>query len=203
MMGRALITVLFYTIVNVLVIMKQKVLDMLEALKKAWAMLIGKVRGLWSGVTKETLYWVVPVLVVLVALVVFVAKPANDSTAVDGDDTVMLEDDTERTLSLEGTYTSGMLPAASTPGREFTLVLNEDGTTTFTGDYKNGDRLVVEKGTWSRADDRVTLTLVSRFGFPLEQPVTHVFAVSEESLVLVDYDNARWGSLGLTLKRSK
>jgi hypothetical protein len=184
--------------------MKQKLSDMLEALKKSGATLAGKIRTLWSGAKKkETLYWLVPVLVLLVALVVFVAKPANDEADMDSNDATAVEEEVERTVALEGTYTSGMLPAASSPGREFTLVLSEDGSTTFTGDYKKGDRLVVEKGTWSRTDDRVTLTLVSRFGFPLEQPVTHVFRVSDKSLVLVDYDNSRWGSLGLTLKRSE
>jgi len=108
------------------------------------------------------------------------------------------------TNELAGRYTSGVLPAASTPGREFSVILQDDMTAIMIGDYKNDVEPEREVGTWSKSDDRITLTLTQRNGYPIsgEPLVLHFTVRNTDTLTLVDYDRSRWGTMGLTLTRS-
>ena len=118
----------------------------------------------------------------------------------DGEESV-LEVEGE-TSELSGTYSSGVLPAASTPGREYTLTLEEDYTATLVADYKTEDRPVVDTGTWEVHDSALSVTFTDRFGFPLEENIQMDFEITEGALSLVDYDKSRWGIMGLTLLRA-
>lgn len=184
--------------------MKQNVKDILAKVRSALVTAKDKVVGLKSKVTKESLYWLIPALIIVAGLIALVALPANDSAeqvAQTGDEPENIV--AERDGMVAGTYTSGLMPAASTPGREFELALADDGRAIFTADYKTGDRLVVETGTWEETDDRITVTLVTRFGYPISEPLTLTFAKNDAGLSLVDYDYSRWGALGLTLTRGE
>lgn len=204
MMNIALITVLFCKLVNVYLFMKEKVKALLAATRTKAAASVRFVRALPRKVSKQTLYWLVPALVIVVGLGILVVVPGNHWKKGGNDDTAAaVQISATPEIPAVGTYGSGWLPAASSPGREFTLALSDNGNATFTGDYKNGQKLVVETGVWTREGDRLTVTVDSRFGFKLDAPVTYAFTVSEGMLTLVDYNKARWGAMGLTLKRSE
>jgi len=183
--------------------MKEKLLDVVRSVKAKLVSLWSKILGLKKHLTLKTLSWLVPAVIIVVGLVVLFTVPAPKAS-----DDVANTEDSSRTegasspVSVVGNYGSGLLPAASTPGREFTLALAEDGTATFVGDYKTG-RLVDEVGTWTREGDRLTVTISQRFGNTLADTVTYVFTVSDSTLSLVEYDFSRWGYLGLTLTRNQ
>lgn len=64
----------------------------------------------------------------------------------------------EISLDYWGTY-KGVLPCASCPGIETTLVLNQDHTFSKTSFYlEKGDQPFVEKGTYSIQKNRITLS---------------------------------------------
>jgi hypothetical protein len=183
--------------------MKEKLMGMLRALRSKLVVLKDKVFGVKKYFTLKTLSWVVPAVIIVVGLVVLFAVPAGDSQKkTDGDDTLAAVEGANSPASVVGMYESGLLPAASTPGREFTLALAEDGSASFVADYKTGDRLVDEIGTWTRADDRLTVTITKRFGHDVESAL-YVFTIAGDSLSLVDYEYSRWGAMGLTLTRKK
>jgi hypothetical protein len=182
--------------------MKEKLMSMLRTLKSKLVVLKDKVFSLKKHLTLKTLSWVVPAVIIVVGLVVLFAVPAVDSGKTKNDDTLAAVENSTSPASVVGMYESGLLPAASTPGREFTLALAEDGSASFVGDYKTGDRLVDEIGTWTRADDRLTVTITKRFGHDVESAV-YVFTIAGDSLSLVDYEYSRWGAMGLTLTRKK
>jgi len=158
--------------------------------------------GLKKYATLKTLSWLVPTVIIVVGLTVLFTVPATpvDVEESMSDEIAYVEAEMQK-ASLVGLYESGFLPAASTPGREFTLALAEDGTATFVGDYKTGDRLVDELGTWTVDGDKVTVTLTKRFGHELEVPMVYVFSIEDGALKLRDYDLSRWGYMGLTLLR--
>lgn len=148
------------------------------------------------------IYLLVVAVYVLAGVVQATAKPDADTVAVgkeDGDNVTIVA---ATEVTVPGTYGSGMLPAASTPGRVFTLVLAADNSALLTADYRTGDRPVVEKGTWTLADGRVSVTFTSRFNVPLTTPTVLHFVQGDGVLTLVDYDYARWGALGLTLTKA-
>jgi len=163
------------------------------------------------SMNKKTLFWGIIGLVVVGGLVYFSDRPSVDSESLE--QTAQLgalvseidgapASDAEESPAIVGTYASGMLPAASTPGRAFTLELTEEGVATFTADYQDGKGPVVEVGTWEEADGVLTTTLTTRRGYPISTgPLTMTYEVGEDdSLSLVDYDESRWGALGLTLR---
>jgi hypothetical protein len=182
--------------------MKEKLMSMLRALKSKLVVLKDKVFGVKKHLTLKTLSWVVPAVIIVVGLVVLFAVPAGDSQkAADEEDALAAVENVDLP-AVVGMYESGLLPAASTPGREFTLALAEDGSASLVADYKTGDRLVDEIGTWTRADDRLTVTITKRFGHDVE-PAVYAFTIAGDALSLVDYEFSRWGSMGLTLTRKK
>lgn len=184
--------------------MKEKLMGMLRTLKSKLVALKNRVFGLKKHLTIKTLSWLIPAIIIVVGLVVLFTVPAKDSEEAPAEEgNTALDETATIPASVVGMYESGLLPAASTPGREFTLALAEDGTASFVGDYKTGDRLVDETGTWMRAGDRLTVTITKRFGFELVEPAVYAFTVTDNVLSLVDYEMERWGYLGLTLTRKK
>ncbi len=101
-----------------------------------------------------------------------------------------------------GTY-HAELPAASSPGREMTLELQADGTAKRTTDYLNGEPPIVESGTWTdNGDGTATVTLTGRpDGTLYEAPDVIKFKLENDVLIAVEYDQALYGSEGLTLPR--
>ena len=178
-------------------------MSVLTMLRTKFNALIARVIGLKRFMNLKTASWIIPAVIIVVGVVVLFTIPVTP-TQTDTSDSESLAIDDARSVTAQamvGLYESGVLPAASTPGREFTLALGEDGSATFVGDYKTGDRLVDETGTWVLESNRLTVTLTTRFGHVLEVPMVYIFEVNEGALKLVGYDLSRWGYMGLTLMK--
>ena len=93
------------------------------------------------------------------------------------------------------------LPAASSPGRTVTLMLNPDMTARMTTDYQNGDPSIVATGTW-RPDGREMAEVTLKREGHNSAPSTMSFRADATSLTAVDYDKEVWGSSGLRLTRT-
>jgi uncharacterized lipoprotein NlpE involved in copper resistance len=96
-------------------------------------------------------------------------------------------------ISVEGTYTA-KLPAADAPGREMTLALNADKSCTLTADYVGKPEKIVEKGTWSRSGNTVTVMLTDLGGRPHKNEMT--FEIRGNQLVAIKWDRNFYGSVG-------
>ena len=96
-----------------------------------------------------------------------------------------------------------MLPAASSPGRDVTLVLNRDGSAELSTDYLNAEAPNVETGTWGdNGDGTATVTLTGRAdGRVYEAPTVFTFELVNGELIAVDYDVSLYGSEGLRLTK--
>ena len=110
-------------------------------------------------------------------------------------------------LSLEkqifpGIYTA-LLPAASSPGRDITLMLKADNTAVRSTDYLNGEPPIVEIGTWAdNRDGTATVSLTGRpDGMAYDQPDVVTYRLTSRRLAAVEYDQAVYGSEGLVLDR--
>jgi hypothetical protein len=90
---------------------------------------------------------------------------------------------------------SASLPAASSPGHNIELQLNENGEARFTEDYLNGDPAIESEGKWKfdPDDHRVTIN------FPDNEMI---FVYADDKLDLVDYNVSVWGENGLSLTRN-
>jgi hypothetical protein len=95
---------------------------------------------------------------------------------------------------ISGIY-SVSLPAASSPGREIELRLNEDGEARFIEDYLDGDPPIESAGQWKFDPDghKVTVKLPDS---------EMIFAYADGKLDLVDYDVDVWGENGLSLTKN-
>ncbi|MCB0209766.1 MAG: YbaY family lipoprotein, partial [Anaerolineae bacterium] len=103
------------------------------------------------------------------------------------------------TSPFAGTYTAS-LPAADTPGREMTLILNADGTATRTTDYLNGKPAIEESGSWQdNGDDTVTVTLTGRP--TVEEPDVITYELVDDVLTAIEYDLDAYGTEGLSLQK--
>ena len=97
-------------------------------------------------------------------------------------------------------YQSDTLPAASSPGRMITLTLFDDGTLTFDVDYLNDEPVVAEIGVWEEsAEEALAISITGTADEEYSTPVEIAFEQDGDQLVAVDYDEALWGSEGLTL----
>src|SRR5690606_19265546 len=98
-------------------------------------------------------------------------------------------------------YQSEVLPSASTPGLQITLILFADGTLEMVSDYQQPDQVVIELGTWAESDDgTVIVTLTGQLDRNYEAPVELAFTTEENgTLALVDEDGLLFGEDGLSL----
>lgn len=117
----------------------------------------------------------------------------------------------KKEVLIAGTYRAN-LPAAAAPGRTIALELQDGGGAVLTQDYGPDDGVIVESGTWSKdsgktekLSSRVVVQLTHRgadvMAFPQELIFEHSTA-NAGSLQLVDYDQAQWGTQGLTLQNT-
>jgi uncharacterized lipoprotein NlpE involved in copper resistance len=133
------------------------------------------------------------------------AAPAEDAAATDAAATDAAPGDAAtEDAATEATgqvFQSEVLPAASSPGRQITLALLDDGSAIMTTDYQNGEPPVTERGEWGEnAIGDVMLDLTEGPQGPYDEPVAIVFAVNEDgSLTAVEYDVAVYGTEGLEL----
>ena len=102
----------------------------------------------------------------------------------------------------EGTYTAS-LPAASGPGRLVALTLNADGSAEMSTDYQNGKPPIVEVGSWQdNRDGTATVMLTGRAdGTQYFQPDVITFGLQGNELKAIAWDQAVYGSEGLTLTK--
>lgn len=104
------------------------------------------------------------------------------------------------TPAVTATYKSDMLPAADSPGRVITLTLLDDGSLTMTTDFLNEQPPIEEVGTWEEnADGTLTVSLTGTPDGEYDQPDVLTFEKDGDQIVAVEYDEAMWGSEGLTL----
>lgn len=124
----------------------------------------------------------------LAAVVVYFALNEDSSSAPEIDDFV-------------GTYRSGLIPAASSPGRVVTLTLRDNGSAALASDFQNNEPPVLQEGDWRRVDTQtVSITLTSGGGRPFTSPVTISFAREGNTLRNVGSVDL-FGSAGLALTK--
>jgi len=97
-----------------------------------------------------------------------------------------------------GAY-NAILPSASSPGINVTLILGEDGSAQMISDYMNGEAPIIETGTWAGSGNSAAVSLTSLNGRPIDEEV--VFEMQGNMLVSTVYDPAIFGSEGLKLNR--
>lgn len=100
-------------------------------------------------------------------------------------------------------YQSGVLPAASSPGLQYSLVFFDDSTASMVSDYQNDEAPIVEIGDWLANDDgTITVRLTGRPEMLYEAPNEFTFALDEDagSLEAVEWDVSLYGSEGMTLE---
>jgi uncharacterized lipoprotein NlpE involved in copper resistance len=105
-------------------------------------------------------------------LMLFPAEPSGDTAATGADMTdAEAAGATDITMeSLAGDYSSGVMPAADTPGLEMTLTLNDDGSAGVSTDYMNDEPAIEEVGEWTlNADGTVTLTITGQVDLPYDE----------------------------------
>lgn len=102
--------------------------------------------------------------------------------------------------AVTATYQSDTLPAADSPGRVITLTLFDDATLTMSTDFQNDEPAIEEVGTWEEnADGTLTISLTGTPDGEYDQPDVLTFEKDGDQIVAVEYDEAMWGSEGLTL----
>jgi hypothetical protein len=139
-------------------------------------------------------------------LILLVADAPTDETA-DEESTAAEtagSDTAERWENLPAdalVYQSEVMPAASSPGLQLTMVLYADNSLELVSDYMNEDELIVEVGTWAATDEGIELTLTGQDdGTEYDDPLVLDFLLNEAGgLNLVDEDGALFGEAGLSL----
>src|SRR5690606_32263790 len=131
------------------------------------------------------------------------AEVAEEPAEATAEATACPEPTTQPAAGLAGgaVFQSETLPAASSPGREITLSLLEDGSAIMSTDYLNEEQAVTEFGEWVQNDDGTfTLTLTEGPGGVYEEPVVITFALEDDgSISAVEYDEDLYGTEGLEL----
>lgn len=115
---------------------------------------------------------------------------------------------------IAATYRSELIPAASTPGRIYTLTLDAtaDMAATFISDYQNGEAPLIETGDWSlqmidASTARIIVVLRAQNGETLDNPGVLTFTVQVNTqgtitgLKSAASDISLWGAAGLSLER--
>ncbi len=89
----------------------------------------------------------------------------------------------EAAPEIPGIYTSGLLPAADSPGLVITLALFDNGAAQSTSDYLNGEAPIVELGTWTdNADGTITLEITGTPDTEYDAPTTTLLTVADGAL---------------------
>lgn len=89
----------------------------------------------------------------------------------------------EAAPEIPGIYTSGLLPAADSPGLVITLALFDNGAAQSTSDYLNGEAPIVELGTWmDNADGTITLETTGTPDAAYDTPTTTLLTVAAGAL---------------------
>lgn len=84
---------------------------------------------------------------------------------------------------IPGIYTSGLLPAADSPGLVITLALFDNGAAQSTSDYLNAEAPIVEIGTWTdNADGTITLEITGTPDEEYDAPSTTLLTVADGTL---------------------
>jgi hypothetical protein len=98
-------------------------------------------------------------------------------------------------------FQTEVMESASSPGRQLSLILYDDGSAEMVSDTLNGEDPIVESGVWeATGDGGVTVTLTGRGETVYETPVTIPFAAQvDESLVATEWDEMIYGSEPLVL----
>ena len=98
-------------------------------------------------------------------------------------------------------YQSEVMPAASSPGLQITLLLFDDNTAAMVSDYRTDDQVVIEVGEWAEQEDgSLLITLTGTMEEDYAEPVALTFTPQEDdSLALVDEGGVLFGEAGLTL----
>ncbi len=93
------------------------------------------------------------------------------------------------------------LPAADSPGRDLTLIINADSTAQLSTDYLNGKPPIVEVGNWQdNGDGTFTVTFTGRAdGATYAKPDAITFGLQGNQLTAVTWDRSLYGSQGLVL----
>lgn len=128
------------------------------------------------------------------------AEPAASPEAVAAEAPAAEQPAAQDADALTRTFLS-LQPAASSPALLRALAFAEDGTATLTSDYYEDEDLIVESGTWvDNGDGTLTVTLTGRGEQTYFQPIVITFALEDDVLTAVEYDEDLYGSAGLTMR---
>ncbi len=96
-------------------------------------------------------------------------------------------------------YQTDVMPAASSPGIQKSLILYDDNSVTMITDYQNGEAPIVEIGDYiDNDDDTITVTLTGRPDREYDSPDIITFAQDGDTLTATEYDESIYGTAGLT-----
>ncbi|TAH49233.1 MAG: LysM peptidoglycan-binding domain-containing protein [Chloroflexota bacterium] len=101
-------------------------------------------------------------------------------------------------VALSGVYNTTLAAAGSVPERFIALTLTPDGEAMFV-DNPTGQEGIAQTGTWTASGNKATVNLTKQDDKDIQKKF--VFELQGENLVAVEYDQADWGTTGLTLKR--
>ncbi len=95
-------------------------------------------------------------------------------------------------------YQTDVMPAASSPGLQKSLILYDDGSVQMITDYMNGEAPIVEVGeTIDNGDGTITVTLTGQPNSTYASPDVITFALEGDALTATAYDETIYGSAGL------
>ncbi|MPZ49784.1 MAG: hypothetical protein GEU75_10915 [Dehalococcoidia bacterium] len=123
---------------------------------------------------------------VVIAVVVFALSGANDDNAPEE--------------SYAGTWRSALLPAASSPGRIVSLIVDADGSVAMISDFQNNEPPVSEEGQWVTDAGALVVTLSTTDGNPLFRPIRVSFERDGDTIRTVGSSD-QFGSEGITLRK--
>ena len=99
----------------------------------------------------------------------------------------------------EGTFSSEAISGGEAEGQTLELTLYDDGTALLLYFDKDGSEVKAEFGDWEEADNQITLTITGDESDDYADPIKMVFEVDGESLIASTFDEATFGSDGITL----
>lgn len=104
-----------------------------------------------------------------------------------------------------GYFQSEELPAASSPGLQYSLVFMDDNSVFLVSDYLNDEAPIVEMGSWEDNDDStwtVSLTGTADRDYEVADIITFALSADETTLTAVEWDETVYGSEPLLLTES-
>lgn len=132
------------------------------------------------------------------------AKPTDPNTIL----VPVTKNEIKQTIdTFVGTYTSDVLPSASSSGRIVTLILSAKGenpVASLSTNFLDDKNPITREGLWRVSDSKIVLTLSTHGETFIEDEGEEMyFNYKKDTLTMTDYNPEEWGSEGLILHRQR